>query len=241
MKVTREDQQSLIELLALDRELGKLRYALSTLPAHDELDSAESDLAKQTKDAILRSAGTIALDEAMAQFSADADRLTAAIARKQGQLDSGENMDSRQLLILQGDIDGLKESRDEIELAELDAMQEMETLEAQIAADEDETARLTRIRDDVAARRADEIDKLEEQIADVLGRREALAASIAPMAVKAYDASRSVGGAGVVIMAADGSIDGGIDLSVTEIEAIRALPDGEVYLTEDTGSIVVTV
>lgn len=239
MKATREDQQSLIELLGIDRELGKLNYALSTLPVYGELEAAESALGAHKKQATVRASGTTAIEKMMAECGVKVEQLNASIERKQGQLDSGENMDSRQLLVLQGEIDGLKGTRDEVEMAELEAMQELETLEELIEADKNETERFTEVRDGLAARKAQEVADLEEQIAEVRSRRGALAATIAVDVVEAYDESRSMGGAGVVIMKTDGTIDGGMDLSVTEIEKVRALPEDEVYLTEDTGSLVV--
>ena len=46
-------------------------------------------------------------------------------------------------------------------------------------------------------------------------------------------------GTGVVIMRTDGTVDGGLDLSLIEIEQIKAMAADEVYLTEDTGAVVV--
>lgn len=239
MKATRDDQRSLIDLASIDRELGKLNHTLSSLAVYAELEDAESVLGVHMKQAAERASRKPALESAIADCGVRVEKLNSSIARKQGQLDSGENMDSRQLLVLQGEIDGLKESRDEIELAELDAMQELETLDEEIAADNEETARLSGVRDALIERRDREVAELGAQIDEVQSRRRSAAAAIAQPVVAAYEESRAMGGSGVVIMNADGTVDGGLDLSVTEIERIRALPDDEVYLTEDTGAVVI--
>lgn len=239
MKATREDQQSLIRLAGIDRELGKLNYALSILPVYAELEAAESAFGVHRTQAAERASRKPTIEATIADCSAKVDQLTASIDRKQGQLELGENMDSRQLLILQSEIDGLKETRDEVEMNELDAMQDLETLDEAIAADNEETERHTRVCEKLAERRSQEVADVEAQIAEVRSRRGALVATIAPAVVDAYEESRAMGGSGVVVMTTDGTVDGGLDLSVTEIEKIRSLPDDEVYLTEDTGAVVV--
>ena len=238
MKASLEEQQALIDLVEVDRELGRLTYALRTLPVYGELEAAESALGVAQKQAKDHEAARPAIETTIADCGAKVEQLNASIARKQGQLDSGENMDSRQLLVLQGDIDGLKAMRGDTETLELEAMEELEALEEQLAEDARQIDQATATRDALVDRKTTEVRDLEGQIAEVRARRSALAATSSPNLVDAYDESRSMGGAGVVVMTSDGTVDGGLDLSLTEFEKIKSLPDDEVYVTEE-GAVVV--
>lgn len=239
MKASLEQQQSLIDLARIDGELGKLRHRLGTLPIYDELRAAEEQLASHEVATKRRAARREPLEQALADAETKVEQLSSAIDRKQQQLDSGEGVDSRQLLVLQTEIDGFKETRDGVEMEQLDAMEQLETVEADAVSDEQTRVKLDEARHALQQRRDGEVAEFEAEIAGVVANRATCAANIPPALVEAYEESRGMGGSGVVVMKSDGTVDGGMDLSVIEIEAIKVLPIDEVYLTEDTGAVVV--
>lgn len=239
MKATREEQQALLTLAEIDREAGKLNYALSALPIYSELEAAEAALSSHAKRARETVDRRPHIETTINDCGARVEQLSATINRKQGQLESGENMDSRQLIVLQGEIDGLKESRETIELEELEAMERLDALESEIESDALELSRLASVRDDLSGRRDRDVASLQSQIDEVRSRRDALARRIPSDILDAYEESRSMGGSGVVVMREDGSVDGGMDLSMIEIERVKALPADQVYVTEDTGAVVI--
>ena len=239
MKATREEQQALLTLAEIDREAGKLNYALSALPIYSELEAAEAALSSHAKRARETADRRPHIETIINDCGARVEQLSATINRKQGQLESGENMDSRQLIVLQGEIDGLKESRETIELEELEAMERLDALESEIESDALELSRLASVRDDLSGRRDRDVASLQSQIDEVRSRRDALARRIPSDILDAYEESRSMGGSGVVVMREDGSVDGGMDLSMIEIERVKALPADQVYVTEDTGAVVI--
>lgn len=239
MKATAEQQQALIELARIDGELGKLRHLLATLPIWEELAASEEKLATHQQQTEKRASRVVPLEQAIADLETRVDQLNAGIDRKQQQLDSGEGVDSRQLLVLQSEIDGLVEARDGAEMKQLEAMEILEQVQADAGADEEIREELATQIAQLQSRRDSEVAKLEKDIEATIHMRTRCVGSIPAQVIDAYEESRSMGGMGVVVMKSDGTVDGGIDLSVVEIEAVRALPADEVYLTEDTGAIVV--
>lgn len=238
MKASLEEQQALIDLVDIDRELGRLTYALTTLPVYGELEAAESALGVAKKQAADHEAARPAIEQIIADCGSKTEQLSASIDRKQGQLESGENMDSRQLLILQGDIETLKDTRSDTETQELEAMEKLEGLDEQIERDHEQIEHAMTVRDSLAERKAAEVADLENEIAGVRSRRQELTSTISPVLLDAYEESRAMGGFGVVVMTEDGAVDGGLDLSLTEFEKITSLPDDEVYVTEE-GAVVI--
>ncbi|MGO1401374.1 MAG: zinc ribbon domain-containing protein [Flaviflexus sp.] len=239
MKASAEDQNLLIDLSSIDGDLQRLRHKLANLPVYAELTDAEHALKEHRSAAAARAARKEPIEATIAEAETKVEQLTAAITRKQSQLDSGEGMDSRQLMVLQGEIDGFKESRDDVEMSQLEAMEQLEAIEADTASDKAEDERLDGARLALVKRKDDEVAGVESEIAGVQENRSALTSRIAPPLVEAYEESRMLSGTGVVIMRTDGTVDGGLDLSLIEIEQIKAMAADEVYLTEDTGAVVV--
>lgn len=118
-------------------------------------------------------------------------------------------------------------------------MERLDALESEIESDALELSRLASVRDDLSGRRDRDVASLQSQIDEVRSRRDALARRIPSDILDAYEESRSMGGSGVVVMREDGSVDGGMDLSMIEIERVKALPADQVYVTEDTGAVVI--
>ncbi|WP_054953474.1 zinc ribbon domain-containing protein [Flaviflexus massiliensis] len=239
MKATAEEQQALIELARIDGELGKLRHLLATLPVCEELAAREEKLATHEQQTEKRASRGAPLEQVIADLEIRVDQLNAGIDRKQHQLDSGEGVDSRQLLVLQSEIDGLVEVRDAAEMEQLEAMELLEQVQADARWDEETRKELDSQVAHLQSRRDSDVAQLEKDIEATIYTRTRCAGSIPAQVIDAYEESRSMGGTGVVVMKSDGTVDGGMDLSVVEFEAVQALPADEVYLTEDTGAIVV--
>lgn len=238
MKATLDQRQALIDLKACDSEIGKLRYELAHLPIYatiadltESMTQADANVARIEADTEAATAEITARDPKISE-------LAAQISRKQAQYESGEGMDSRQLLVIESEIATLTEAKDGLEGEQIEFMERLEELEGAYTEATGHRAGLdTQLTEATAEKNSIEAD-YASKIAAATARRDQFAEIVGQSILAAYDESRALGGAGVVVMDGDGSVDGGMDLSVTEINEINALDPDELYLTEDTGAIV---
>lgn len=239
MKASPEAQLRLIELARLDGERGHAGFEQANLPVHAELKQAEEEAVRLASRLTRIEAAQAAARDESTRAELEIDNLTEQVISLETKLNSGEGLTSRDLLVLQGEIAGHREHIAALEEEELVAMGQTEDLEGHHRTQSEAIAanneRLTELR----ATRDSQVAALTAQATQLTAQRDALAAELPADLVDAYDHSRTLSGVGVVVMQPDGTVDGGLDLSLVEIEEIRRLSPDDVYLTEDAGAVVV--
>lgn len=238
MKATRTDQKALIELNRIDNELGRVRHELSSLTFQADIDAVnlEKDQHRAHVSALEQRHADI--EKQIRVLDAQSQDLEAVIASKNAKLESGEGMDSRQLMVLQSEIEGHVQARDAADTEQLGLMEDLEDLEGSITADHDELASLDGKIAELDSHRLEAESELNAVMASLVEQRREQASTIDPKLVRAYDESRAVGG-GIVIMQPDGTVDAGMGLSTVEFEQFKAMGEDEVFISEDTDAIVI--
>lgn len=239
MKASLGEQRYLLQLKDHDGTIGRLRYELAHLPIYATLADLEASLAQADSEAAGLAAKKTEIESVRQAAEAEAAKLTESIDVRQARYESGEGMDSRQLLTLESEISTLTATRDEAESRELEAMEQIEELDAQLAASAAHREQLEADQNAALAEKNSLEADYASKIAAEEARRAECAEQIGSSLLGAYQECRDMGGVGVVIMEEDGTVDGGLDLSMIEIGEINAQEGDEVYLTEDTGAIVV--
>ena len=130
VKASPEEQQRLLELAALDADLGRLEHRRRTLPEHEELTRL------QERDGQLRD--TLAaleaedgdLRRAQVKAESDVEQVRSRIERDQKRLDAGQVSTPRELENLQSEIASLGRRQGDLEEIVLDLMERRETAQA---------------------------------------------------------------------------------------------------------------
>jgi uncharacterized protein len=222
--VTVADPEQLDALLALsdaDSSLLRLRRRLDDLPEQQQLDEAV-----QRRAALEQALGDRRLDRDRAQAHLDKEdrevaQLKERLAAEQQRMYGGEISNARELASMRAEIEAVERRIGEHEDAELEAMEELEQIEGDIAdlgqQVQDAEATIhdrTAARDQAAQSLLAEIAELE---VDIEGQREPLPADL----LDRYDAARDrFGGRAVGRLAGDQCTACGISLSYADVNEL---------------------
>jgi predicted nucleic acid-binding Zn-ribbon protein len=169
------------------------------------------------------------------ELSATEER-AAAVSRR---LYGGEVSASRELQALAADIDGLKARASALEDQVLELMEEREPLDARLSDLSSELAALDQRRRDLAAALAASEGAVDEQLADLISRREAVAQAVPADLAATYDRLRArLGGIAVARLVGNHCDGCHLTLPAAELDRIRHLPDGEVVTCDQCGRIL---
>lgn len=232
-----------LELLLIVQEhdlaLDRLRHRRATLPARDALAAAEAAIAalapglaevRGRRDEVARDAKR--LDDEVAavrEKAADADRT----------LYSGSVTAVKELQALQADVEHLQARQRELEDRELELMEALEALEAEVATAEagttDEVARADAARAELAAAEAE----VDAEIAAETAARAASTVGIPESLLATYERIRAMSkGVGVARLVGDTCQGCRLSIPATELDSIRRGVAGEARC-DNCGAILV--
>ena len=191
-------------------------------------------VAAQTED------GDIGREQAKAE--ADVDQVVARAARDQQRLDAGRVGSPKELEALQHEIASLARRQSELEDAVLEIMERRESVQqraAELATERDTVAvRLA----ELEAARDSVCGEIDEEVAKLSAERAALGGSLPGDLLALYEKIRAQqGGVGAAALRR-GKCEGcRIELSTTDLAAVKAKPDDAVIRCEDCRRILVRV
>lgn len=233
------DQRRLLDLQALDTQLAKLAHTKRshpTIAALAELDGRAADLHRA---GVLQTSQVGDLRRALTKAEDDVAQVRTRRERDQQRLDSGA-FDAKTSQAVTAELVSLARRQSDLEDIELEAMEALEAAEAELAsireqesAIDADVARLTAERDDALA----ELTRQEEEIA---GRRAVAAGGIDSALVALYEKVRSQN-SGLAVLAVRGSTTEPVrlDLSLSEVAAIKAAGPNQILRDEEHGYILV--
>lgn len=234
-----QDQRRLLELQKLDTRLARLAHERRTLPVLAELTRLDI-AARDTEAARVRAATRIGdLKRDLARVEDDVEQIRQRAARYQARID-GAGASARDVQAMQQEIALLAHRTSALEDQELEQMETVEAAQADLGAIEEQsraTAEEIRARSE---ERDAEWRRVDADIASVRAQRDELAASLPADLVALYDEVRAqTGGIGAVALYGSRTEGVGIELPLTELDAIRALPPDAVATSEEHGYILV--
>ena len=233
------DQLQLLKVAQLDAAIARLEREDEKHPLREELAAIVNAAAAKDRDKKAAEGEVTAAAAALEEAEARAASLVEQIAAKDAQLASGEGMDSRMLLAMQDEINGLRAMLAEANDAEFAALSALEEAEGSVEKIAGEIAGL---KEQMLARKAELEDAVAEISAEknrLLEDRSALFMPLAPALKELYEQLRARGGYTVLAMKPNGSTDAGIQLSPVEVDAIRNAAEDEICVAEEYGCIVV--
>jgi predicted nucleic acid-binding Zn-ribbon protein len=216
----------LLELQAADTSLDQLRSARQRLPERERRDAVWRTLAEVRSERQGLEQRAAELESELSQVESEGDQLAADRDRLEAHLRTV--IAPREAEALQKEIALLSARRSELDDRGLELLDELGTLQSSLA---ELAAREVAVAAELAAADAEltaaegEIDR---QMAEVDERRAALAAATPPARLATYEHLRASHG-GVAVSRLDGGRCGGchLDLSRSELEALRAVPEDE--------------
>ena len=179
------------------------------------------------------------MEREQTKAAGDTEQVRQRVARNQQRLDAG-TLPAKDLAGLQHELASLAHRQGDLEDIELEVLQRLEDLDAQLASLADETATVTAGRDLVAARRDAALSEIDAEAATAADLRGTLAGQIDGALVTLYEKIREQqGGVGAAALQHRRCQGCRIEQNTVEINRIRAAPDDEVLRCEECRRILV--
>ena len=226
----------LIDLQNSNTELAQLQHRAAHLPEQlklDECDAALSALGvRLTATVKAREAFTVKQEA----FEHQLKEIDAKISAASKQLYSGTVSASRELQALEADIASLKKHRNDVEDHELEVLLACEPLDATLA---DGAREQLAIDDDAKllhAAKAEVLVDIEQQTSRLNQKRNEQRVALDPALLARYDAiAKANRGLGAAKLEHGTCMGCRIKLSSVEIDKIRHLEDGAIFVCEECG------
>jgi uncharacterized protein len=233
-------QLKLLDLQAVDAEVGQLRHRLGHLP--QDVEIAELTRARGRTLGELRDQQIVVDDLVTAQEKADADveQVKARRARDQHKMDSGAVSNPKDLERMQHEMETLQRRISVLEDEELEVMEQLEEaqvtlrrLQEEMHATDERLAELNGAREGLAG-------EIKAELAIVETRRDPLVADVPDDLLALYEKLRAAkGGIGAAALRARQCGGCMISLDPSELARIKTLADDEVLRCEECQRILV--
>lgn len=236
---TTQQQRQLLDLQSLDSQLTRLRTQLSELRDDEQLTQLRHDGVQAVEHAKTVEA-QVAQDKAAAQEAEQSvEQTTKRRDAMQQRLDT-DDVPSRDVQAVTMEIAELTIRIDQLEDAQMEAMQ---TLESSQAAYDDAKTAIAGAEQAVNVRITtlnEQGQQLSKQGKELTAERSLLAESLPSDLVAEYDQLREQNhGIGVIELKPDHLSGAGIPIAPAELEAINQTPEDELAYCPDTGAILV--
>jgi predicted nucleic acid-binding Zn-ribbon protein len=232
----------LLDLADLDFRLDRLAHRRNTLP--ETVTLAELTRRQAEVGDLLVAAQTEESDIGREQLKAEADveAVRTRAARDQQRLDAGQVGSAKELESLQHEIGSLAKRQADLEDAVLEIMERREAAQTRAADLAVERDTLAADLVSVAAARDAALAEIDAESAALGGERAALAAGLPGELVALYDKIRAgAGGVGAAALRRGRCEGCRMELSTTDLAAIRSAPEDQVIRCEECRRILVRV
>ena len=235
----RLDQRRLLDLQALDTQLAKLAHARRshpTIAALTALDGRAEDLRRAEVVASAR-AGDVRREFTKAED--DVAQVRTRRDRDQSRLDAGA-FGAKDSVAVLAELESLARRQSALEDIELEIMERVEVAEAEVTALQEQSAALAGEVARTTAERDEALAELDRQHAEIAARRDVAARDIEQALLALYDKVRTQN-SGLAVLGLRGTRTEPLqlDLSLSEIAAIKAAKPDEVIRSEEDGYILV--
>jgi predicted nucleic acid-binding Zn-ribbon protein len=222
-----------------DTHIDQLEHRRRTLPARAELDGAMAELAKLEQRAAEVGSARQDLARSQQRLEDEIASINAKAAQHDATLYSGSIGNPRELQALQDEIASLKRRVSHLEDQELELMEQLEPVDADVARLAQERAELDERAGALRAQIAEDEVAIEEELSTVRAERDALVGTVEPELLQEYDQLRPHTG-GIAIARLVGGHCGGchLALSAVEVDRIKKLPVEASVHCEECGRLL---
>lgn len=237
MKARPEDQLALLTLQEQDNRIAQLTHARANIAEEKELAELQTRLRDFSQSLIIAQG---VLDDATIELSRLEDDVRVVDERiaKDKQRESGA-ASAKEVLALEAELASLATRKSNLEDAELVVMQKVEDAEAEVTSvlaqrDELESQRQT-LAEAITAQHA----QYDQEIAQIRAERATLAQSLPADLIELYERQRARYGIGAALLTRRVTGGSGVELTSTDLDAIRAAAADDVVICPDSSCILV--
>lgn len=224
----------------VDSTLQQLAHRKKNLPQHAEL--AEITERKTELDNRRIELDTNVSDLTRDQKKADADveQVKSRRLRDHQRLDAGQVSSPRELEQLQSEIVALDRRISDLEDAELEIMEQLETLQSELRSVTAEADDIAAKAETVTAARNEAIGELDQSAAEATGERERLVADVPEQLLAVYERMRAqLSGVGAAMLRRRRCEGCRLELTEADLSEIRSAPEDEVLRCPECNRILV--
>ena len=237
MKASPEDQLALLTLQEQDNRISQLTHARAHIAEQKELAELQTRLREFSQQLI---AAQGVLDDAKVELSRIEDDVRVVDERiaKDKQRESGA-ASAKEVQALEAELASLATRKSNLEDAELVVMQNVEDAEAEVASVIAQRDALDAQRSELAAAIASKEAEYDREIAQVSSERAVLAQSLPADLIELYERQRARYGIGAALLTRRVTGGSGVELTSTDLDAIRAAAPDDVVICPDSSCILV--
>ena len=237
MKAALTQQRSLLTLVELDAELGRVEHRARNLTEQQRFDEAQAQHRAANDQLAVLGITLEDLDGQITKLDSEIDGVRQREDRDKALLDSGD-VNPKQLAELQHELETLQRRQSALEDSQLELMERREALQAQQS---EELARIDALHNEMSAAQLarDEALAVIDQARNVGGlRRTELASGLDADLVALYEKQRSKGGAGAGLLQGKRCGACRIEIDRGEMARISAAADDDVVRCPECGAIL---
>lgn len=239
LKASTTDQWRLLDIQALDTRLAQIEHRRRTLPEHAELAEIDQQAATLRDEIVAAETEQSDVQRELAKAEADVELVRQRAARDQARLDSGQG-GHKELESLQHELATLGRRQSDLEDAELEVMERLETVTARVEELQGRRRELDERREDATARRDRQTAELDSERDRLAGDRQGAVAGVDGALLALYDKVRaSAGGLGAAPLRQRRCGGCNLELTPTDIGRIRAADEDEVLRCDECRRILV--
>ncbi|GAA4208594.1 zinc ribbon domain-containing protein [Actinocatenispora rupis] len=238
MKADPAAQRRLLDLQATDTALTQLAHRRGHLPELAELERLDAELRDATDEQVRAETAVQDLDRDIARLERDIDQVRQRAARDRQRLESGSG-GAKELESLQHELTSLGRRQSELEDGELELMEEREGAERTLAAATSRQSQVRGEREGVEQRRDAAVLEISTEEERRRSERDPLASVLPADLLALYERIRANTGIGAALLRGRRCEGCRLELSGSELSAVRSAPPNEVIRHEECGVILV--
>ena len=235
-----DDQVRLLDVQKLDTALSQLEHRLRTLPERADLTAADAAIAVLRDRLVAAQTEVGDLERAVNKAEADVDAVRVRSAKDEELLISGQITSAKQLEELQHEVASLARRRSDLEEAELEVMEQLESAQSNLTTVTTELAEIEASRSETTHRLGEIEAELAGERQRIEAERDALAHTLPADLLSLYERVRAdhngVGAAALHRGRCEGCR---MELPPSDIGRIRAAAADEVLRCEECRRILV--
>jgi predicted nucleic acid-binding Zn-ribbon protein len=240
IKADRGAQLRLLDLQALDSELAQLEHRRQSLPEHAEIAALRAARTAAAANLIASDTAVSDLEGEQARAEADLEPVRERLRRNQRRIADGTIPDPKALSSMVEEVEHLKRRISDLEDAELEIMEQLETATNSRARLRKETSELDTKLEDAAGRRDQAIASIDAAAAERRAERERLAPLIPADLLALYSKiGASHGGVGAAELRQRRCTGCQLELNIAELQVFAAAAADEVLRCEECSRILV--
>lgn len=230
----------LLDIAELDARTDLLRGQRGRMPQDNELAenrTERSAVSEEAKDLQLR---VDDLTRAQRKADADVEQVKVRQRRDQERMDSGAITNPKDLEAMQHELVSLDRRVSELEDAELEVMEELETAQSELLTLKSRLESLTSRADELNAERDEALARIDAELADLVARRKVATDGMPADLMALYDKLRDQkGGVAAALLRARRCEGCSLELNPADLAVIAKAPVDEVVRCEECNRILV--